>query len=81
MNNLRHNKKADLFGNMFTVIITLIVFFALYPAVRALLDVAIAVNAGNDPTVDFMIGSVGFVMLFGVIKWIYLTVSGSGASE
>jgi len=70
---------SDLFGNMFTVIITLIVFFALYPAVMVLLNVSIDANAGLDPVTSFLIGSVGFVMLFGVIKWIYNTVSGSGA--
>jgi len=76
-----NNKKGDLFGNMFVVVITLIVFFALYPAVKTLLDLSIGVNAGLDPTADFLIGSVGFVMLFGVLKWIYSTVSGGGASE
>lgn len=75
---MRLSKKGDLFGNMFTVIVTLIVFFALYPAVKALLDLAIEVNAGSNPTADFLIGAVGFVMLFGMLKWIYNSVSGSG---
>ena len=76
-----NNKKGDLFGNMFLVIVTLIVFFALYPAVQSLLDIAISVNQGLDPTADFLIGSVGFVMLFGLLKWIYNSVAGEGASE
>jgi len=67
---------SDLFGNMFIVIITLIVFFSLYPAVKVLLDMSIGVNAGVDPVADFMIGSTGFVMLFGMIKWIYNSISG-----
>ena len=75
------SKKGDLLGNVFVVFITLFVFFALYPAVKSILDLAISVNAGTDPVADFLIGSVGFVMLFGMIKWIYNSVSGSGASE
>jgi len=78
--SLRNSKKGDLFGDMFIVFITLIVFFALYPAVKTMLDLAISVNAGTDPTADFLIGAVGFVMLFGVLKWIYGTIGG-GASE
>ena len=81
MNKLRRTKKGDLLANMFIVILTLIVFFALYPAVKVMLDLGVAVNAGTDPTLDFMLGSVGFVMLFGVLKWIWGTVSGGGASE
>ena len=78
---LLKNKKGDLLGNVFMVIVTMIVFFSLYPAVRAILDLAISVNAGTDPVVDFLIGSVGFVMLFGVLKWVYNSVSGTGANE
>lgn len=75
------SKKGDLLGDLFMVIITMIVFFSLYPAVKTILDLAISVNAGGDPVVDFLIGSVGFVMLFGVLKWIYNSVSGGGTSE
>ena len=80
MNTLMKNKKGDLIGNMFIVVITLIIFFALWPAVKALLDVAIAANAGTNPTLDFMMGIIGFVIIFGVIKWVYNTVGG-GSSE
>ena len=80
MLSLRKNKKGDLLGDMFTVILTLIVFFALYPAVKVLLDLAVSVNAGSDPTVDFLIGSVGFVMLFGLLKWIISSVGGGGSN-
>lgn len=73
-------KKGDLLGNVFVVFLTLIIFFALYPAVKTLLDLAISVNAGNDPTVDFLIGAVGFVMIFGMIKWIFNTTAG-GTTE
>lgn len=77
MNKLRKQKKGDLLSNVFVVIITLIIFFALYPAVKTLLDVAISVNAGNDPTLDFMVGLSMFVILFGMLKWILnTTVSG-----
>jgi len=70
------NKKGDLLGNVFIVIITLVVFFSLWPAVQALLAVAISVNAGQDPAVDFMMGSIGFVIIFGLLKWVLGTVSG-----
>jgi len=72
----QNNKKGDLLVNVFVVIITLIVFFALWPAVKALLDVAIAVNAGADPVLDFMMSIIGFVIIFGVIKWVFGTVGG-----
>lgn len=78
MNQLRKNKKGDLLSNVFIVIITLIIFFALYPAVKALLDVAIAANAGSDPTADFLIGLSMFVVLFGLLKWVLnTTVNGT----
>lgn len=76
-----NNKKGDLVGDVFTVILASVVFFALWPAMKALIDVAVAVNAGNDPVLDFMIGSIGFIIIFGLIKWIFNTVSGGGASE
>ena len=75
-----NSKKGDLLADVFVVIITLIVFFALWPAVAALLDVAVAANAGSDPTLDFMIGSIGFIIIFAMIKWIFSSVGG-GRSE
>lgn len=75
MKSLRKNKKGDLLGNMLVVFFTLIIFFALYPAMKVLIDLAVAVNAGSDPTLDFMLGSIGFVILLGIIKWIFNSVS------
>lgn len=78
MKSLKHSKKGDLLGDLFVVILTLIVFFALWPAMKALIDVAVAANAGNDPVVDFLLGSIGFVIIFAVLKWIFNTVGGGG---
>ena len=79
---LKNNKKGDLLGDVFIVIITLIVFFALWPAAKVLIDLAISVNAGNDPTTDFLLGTIGFVIIFGLIKWIFNTTgTGGGAAQ
>ena len=72
-----NDKKANNpFANMFIVVITLIVFFALWPAVKVMLDLAISVNAGESAALDFLMGSVGFIIIFGLIKWIFNSVAG-----
>ncbi len=67
------NKKANLFGAVMVVIITLIVFFSLFPAVDALLDVAVSTQ--TDSSIIFMIQSVTFIILLGVISWVYSSIS------
>ena len=74
-------KKGDLLGDIFLVILSLIIFFALYPAVKVMTDLAVSVNAGTDPTVDFLLQGVGFVMIFGMLKWIYNTVGNGSGGE
>jgi len=73
------NKKGDLIGNLFTVILGLIIFFALYPAMAALLSVGASVH--QDTEGSFLILAIPYVILFGVLVWAYRTVSGSGSSE
>ena len=76
-----NNNKGNVFANIFLVIITLIVFFALWPAVSAILSVAISVNEGNNATLDFLMNSIGFVIIIGLIVWIFNTVSNPNQSN
>lgn len=70
------SKKGDLVGNILVVIISLIIFFALFPAMSALIDVATSSYTGGDATVTFLISSTTFFILLGLIKWIYNSVAG-----
>ncbi len=73
------NKKGDLIGNIFTVILGLIIFFALYPAMAALLSVGASVHEDTEGV--FLILAIPYVILIGVMVWVYRTISGSGSSE
>jgi len=73
------NKKGDLIGNLFTVILGLIIFFALYPAMAALLSVGATVQQDTEGV--FLILAIPYVILIGVLVCVYRTVAGSGSSE
>jgi len=69
------NKKGDLLGNIILVMISLVVFFALFPAVNEILQAVVGGLTGLSDTVMFLINSVFFVMILGLLKWIYNSVS------
>jgi hypothetical protein len=69
------NKKGDLLGNIIIVMISLIVFFALFPAVNEIIQAVLGGLTGLSDTVMFLINSVFFVMILGLLKWIYNSVS------
>lgn len=73
-------KGQNLVANVFIVIFTLIIFFSLWGGVDALLDVSKTTvqNETNSTTLDFMMDAIPFVILLGVLIWVYnTTISGS----
>jgi len=69
------NKKGDLLGNILIVMVSLIVFFALFPAVNEIIQAVLGGLTGLSDTVMFLINSVFFVMIVGLLKWIYNSVA------
>ena len=69
------NKKGNLLENVIIVMLTLAVFFAWYPAVNAIITEVLGEITGVSDTVSFLINSVWFVLIFGMLKWVYSSVS------
>jgi hypothetical protein len=65
---LRKSKKANI-GNVFAVIISLFMFFVLYPVIQAILTNASA-EAPSDE-ISFLISAVTWVILFGILKFAF----------
>ena len=62
---------GNLIGNVFIVILSLVIFFSTYPVVDAVLGAVIGDLSNTREVVIFMMEATGFVLLTGVLKWVY----------